>query len=110
MMHKSKPHPDQRVIDWENDPAIEAIIEARVAKRAEAAAFQWRLRLVAIETCMMAGLVIAAGLALDQPPLQTVRTGLIVAAACFASGMLLIGLTGAFDRGLDHFTRWRRGQ
>jgi hypothetical protein len=33
-----------------------------------------------------------------------------VSAGCFASGMLLIGLTGAFDRGLDHFTRWRRGQ
>jgi hypothetical protein len=59
MMPKSEPHPDQLAIDWEQDPAIEAIIEARVAKRAEAAAFQWRLRLVAIETCMMGGLVIA---------------------------------------------------
>jgi conjugal transfer ATP-binding protein TraC len=93
MMPKSEPHPDQLAIDWEQDPAIEAIIEARVAKRAEAAAFQWRLRLAAIETCMMGGLVIAAGLALDQPPLRTVRTGFIVAAACFASGMLLIGLS-----------------
>ena len=38
MMPKSRPHPDQLAIDWENDPSIEAIIEARVAKRAEAAA------------------------------------------------------------------------
>lgn len=107
MMPKSSPHPDQLAIDWENDPAIEAIIEARVAKRAEAAAFQWRLRLVAIETCMMGGLVIAAGLALDQPPLQTIRTGLIVAAACFASGMLLIGLSGACGMLFSHFRQWR---
>jgi hypothetical protein len=107
MMSKSQPHLDQLAIDWENDPAIEAIIEARVAKRAEAAAFQWRLRLVAIETCMMGGLVIAAGLALDQPPLQTVRTGLIVAAACFASGMLLIGLSGACGMLLSRLSQWR---
>ena len=107
MMHKSKPHPDQLAIDWENDPAIEAIIEARVAKRAEAAAFQWRLRLVASETCMMGGLVIAAGFALDQPPLRTVRTGLIVAAACFASGMLLIGLSGACGMLFSRLSQWR---
>lgn len=107
MMPKSRPHPDQLAIDWENDPSIEAIIEARVAKRAEAAAFQWRLRLVAIETCMMGGLVIAAGLALEQPVLQTVRTGLIVAAACFASGMLLIGLSGACGMLLSRLSQWR---
>ncbi len=108
MTHKALPHPDQLALDWENDPAIEALIEARVAKRAEAAAFQWRLRLVGIETCTMGSLVIAAGLALDQPPLQTLRTGLIVAAACFASGMLLIGLSGACGMLLTRLSRWRR--
>ncbi|WP_088182663.1 hypothetical protein [Sphingobium sp. Z007] len=108
MTHKALPHPDQLALDWENDPAIEALIEARVAKRAEAVAFQWRLRLVGIETCMMGSLVIAAGLALDQPPLQTIRTGLIVAAACFASGMLLIGLSGACGMLLTRLSRWRR--
>ncbi|RJG52929.1 hypothetical protein D0Z70_17975 [Sphingobium terrigena] len=108
MTHKALPHPDQLALDWEKDPAIEALIEARVAKRAEAAAFQWRLRLVAIETCMMGGLVIAAGIALDQPVLKTVRTGLIVAAACFASGMLLIGLSGACGMLLSRWAKWRR--
>ena len=63
MTHKALPHPDQLALEWEKDPTIEALIEARVAKRAEAAAFQWRLRLVAIETCMMGCLVIAAGMA-----------------------------------------------
>ncbi|HUD92668.1 hypothetical protein [Sphingobium sp.] len=108
MMHKPAPHPDQLALDWEKDPAIEAMIEARIASRAEAAAFQWRLRLVGIETCMMASLVVAAGLALDQPPLQTIRTGLIVAGACFASGMLLIGLSGACGMLLTRLPRWRR--
>lgn len=107
MTHKPLSHPDQLALDWEMDPAIEAMIEARVAKRAEAAAFQWRLRLVAIETCMMGSLVIAAGIALDQPVLRTVRTGLIVAAACFASGMLLIGLSGACGMLLSRLRKWR---
>ncbi|KMS56006.1 hypothetical protein V474_13380 [Novosphingobium barchaimii LL02] len=107
MTHKDLPHPDQLALDWEKDPAIEALIEARVAARAEAAAFQWRLRLVAIETCMMGSLVIAAGIALDQPMLQAVRTGLIVAAACFASGMLLIGLSGACGMILSRLQKWR---
>ncbi|HEX7783954.1 MAG TPA: hypothetical protein VF509_14195 [Sphingobium sp.] len=106
MTHKTLSHPDQLALDWENDPAIEAMIEARVASRAEAAAFQWRLRLVAIETCMMGSLVIAAGLALDQPPLQTVRTGIIVASACFASGMLLIGLSGACGVLITRLKQW----
>ena len=108
MTHKPATHPDQLALDWENDPAIEAMIEARVARSAEAAAFQWRLRLVAIETCMMGSLVIVAGIALHQPPLQAIRAGILVAAACCASGMLLIGLSGACGMLLTRLSRWRR--
>lgn len=107
MTHKPATHPDQLALDWENDPAIEAMIEARVARRAEAAAFQWRLRLVAIETCMMGSLVIVAGTALGHPPLQAIRAGILVAAACCASGMLLIGLSGACGMVFSRLRQWR---
>jgi len=107
MTHKTVTPPDQLALDWENDPAIEAMIEARVARRAEAAAFHWRLRLVAIETCMMGSLVIIAGIALHQPPLPAIRAGILVAAACCASGMLLIGLSGACGKVFSRLRQWR---
>ncbi len=80
MTRAPSPHPDQLLLDWEQDPAVQAAIEARVAQRAEAAAFRWRLRLVAIETSMMGALVTIAGLALRQPVLPALRAGIIVAA------------------------------
>ncbi|PNU06026.1 hypothetical protein [Novosphingobium guangzhouense] len=107
MTRPPSPHPDQLLLDWEQDPAVQAAIEARVAQRAEAAAFRWRLRLVAIETFMMGALVTIAGIALQQPVLPALRAGIIVAAACFSSGMLLIGLSGACGKLVSHLRRWR---
>ncbi|WP_336508824.1 hypothetical protein [Sphingobium yanoikuyae] len=97
-------------LDLDLDPTIEALIEARAASLAQHQALFWRFRLVTIETLMMGALILSAGLALHQPAAMVLRAAIMVSAGCFASGMLLIGLTGAFDRGLDHFTRWRRGQ
>lgn len=108
MTRAPSPHPDQLRLDWEQDPAVQAAIEARVAQRAEAAAFRWRLRLVAIETFMMCALVTIAGIALHQPSLSALRAGIIVAAACFASGMLLIGLSGACGKLVSRVRQWRR--
>lgn len=97
-------------LDLDLDPTIEALIEARAASLAQHQALFWRFRLVTIETLMMGALILCAGLALHQPAAMVLRAAVMVSAGCFASGMLLIGLTGAFDRGLDHFTRWRRGK
>jgi hypothetical protein len=108
MTRAPSPHPDQLRLDWEQDPAVQAAIEARVAQRAEAAAFRWRLRLVAIETFMMCALVTIAGIALHQPSRSALRAGIIVAAACFASGMLLIGLSGACGKLVSRVRQWRR--
>ena len=102
--------PSSPQLDLELDPTIEALIEARAASLAQHQALCWRCRLVTIETLMMGALILCAGLALHQPAAMVLRAAIMVSAGCFASGMLLIGLTGAFDRGLDHFTRWRRGQ
>lgn len=89
------------------DSAFERIVEARVTARLERDAWRWRFRLLSIETVMMAGLVITAGLILHQPTLLVLRAGLLVGASCFASGMLLLGLSTGTGRLLTRFRRWR---
>jgi hypothetical protein len=106
-MLQRKPHPDQMTLDLSKDAQLERMIEARVAIRAEAAAIRWRFRLIMIETVMMASLVLAAGFALNQPPMMVVRSALIVGAACLASGFMLIGLSGATGLLVSAFRRWR---
>jgi hypothetical protein len=106
-MLQHKPHPDQMTLDLSKDAQLERMIEARVAIRAEAAAIRWRFRLIMIETVMMASLVLAAGFALNQPPMMVVRSALIVGAACLASGLMLIGLSGATGLLVSAFRRWR---
>lgn len=88
-------------------PALEQIIEARVAARLENDAWRWRFRLLTIETIMMAGLVLAAGLTLHQPTVLVLRAALIVGASCFASGILLLGLSTGAGKLLTRFRRWR---
>ncbi|NOW48404.1 hypothetical protein FHW96_004592 [Novosphingobium sp. SG751A] len=94
-------------LDWIRNPDIEAMIEQRVAERAQSQAFQWRLRLMIIETFIMGGLVIAGGLVLGRPGLEVLRAGTIVAAACFASGLLLIGVSAACGIAASRFRQWR---
>jgi hypothetical protein len=101
---------NQPQLDLEPAPALEALIEARAAALAQAQAFAWRFRLVTIETLMMGALVLAAGLALGQPALLVLRAAVMVSAGCFASGILLIGMTGAADQALARLRHWRQGK
>jgi hypothetical protein len=88
-------HPsDARQLSHDADETIEAEIERRVAARCKAEAFFWRFRLIAAESVMMGALVAAAGIALDKPATPVLRAALLVGASCFASGILLLGLTG----------------
>ncbi|OYX17145.1 MAG: hypothetical protein B7Z07_00495 [Sphingomonadales bacterium 32-67-7] len=99
--------PDQlplRLVDGAEDD-LERIIEARVAARAEADALRWRFRLVVIESVMMGSLIIAAGIALDQPAGLVLRGAGLVAAGGFLTGLILIALSAATSRLL---ARWRR--
>lgn len=86
-------------------PVDRARFEAAVAAEAERRAFYWRFRLVAIETVMMAGLVLIAGLLVDLPTQMVVRASITVGMACFASGLLLIWLS-SITSGL--MLRWRQ--
>lgn len=87
-------------------PADRALFEAAVAAESKRRAFYWRFRLVAIETVMMAGLVLVAGLLIDQPAAIVVRAAITVGIACFASGLLLIWLSSVTS---ELMTRLRRG-
>lgn len=98
--------PEQSALDLNTMlPVDRARFEAAVAAEAERRAFYWRFRLVAIETVMMAGLVLIAGLLVDLPTQMVVRASITVGMACFASGLLLIWLSSVTS-GL--MLRWRQ--
>ena len=104
-MRRRGPSPDQFLLDLETMlPSDRALFEAAVAAEAERRAFYWRFRLVAIETVMMASLVLVAGLLVDQPTALVVQASVTVGIACFVSGLLLIWLSSVMS-GL--MIRWR---
>lgn len=108
MMRPRRAHPDQMTLDLSKDAEIERIIEARVAIRAETEAIRWRFRLIFVESLMMAALAIGAGFTLGQPTVLVMRGAFLVGIACFASGMLLIVLSGVTCNVLDRLRRRRR--
>jgi hypothetical protein len=106
-MLKPRPHPGQLALDLApegDDDDLDRRIEARAAELAQGQAVRWRFRLIVIETAMLTALVVAAGLALEQPMGMVLRGAAVIGASCFVTGILLIGLTGAVSR----LFSWRR--
>jgi hypothetical protein len=85
---------------------FERLVDERIAQRAPRDALLWRFRLITIETIMMSGLILAAGLVLGKPMLAVMRAALCVGAACFASGIVLIGLSGLGSHCLRRLRSW----
>lgn len=106
-MARFTPHPDQLPLNWSDNEAIELIVEQRLAERFEAESFQWRFRLVMIETVMMGLLVLVAGLLLKQPSMMVLRAALLVAASCLATGLLLLSLSAGTAKLMSRLRRWR---
>ncbi|MDF0491118.1 hypothetical protein PX699_22615 [Sphingobium sp. H39-3-25] len=100
------PHPDQLKLEWPDEDLIEKMVEERVEERFEAESFRWRFRLVGIETVMMGSLVLIAGLLLHQPTMLVLRATALVAASCFATGLLLLFLSASTAKLM---TRLRKG-
>jgi hypothetical protein len=113
MWRSRKIHPDQFSLNLPHEPDTapdgpeSSAFEAAVAARAEADAFQWRFRLITVETIMMTALVGAAGLTLGQPAMVVIRAAVLIGASCFASGILLILLSGALSRSLSRLRGMR---
>src|SRR3546814_5809668 len=109
-MARFTPQPDQLPLNWSDNEAIELIVERRLAERFEAESFQWRFRLVMIETVMMGLLVLVAGLVLKQPTMMVLRASLLVAASCLATGLLLLSLSAGTAKLMSRLRRWRRSE
>ncbi|AOH86947.1 hypothetical protein AWL63_19555 [Sphingomonas panacis] len=107
-MARFTPHPDQLPLNWSDNEAIDVIVEQRLAERFEAESFQWRFRLVMIETVMMGTLVLVAGLLLKQPMMMVLRASLLVAGSCLATGLLLLSLSAGTAKLMSRLRRWRR--
>ena len=107
-MARFTPHPDQLPLNWSDTQAIEVIVEQRLAERFEAESFQWRFRLVMIETVMMGMLVLVAGLLLKQPTMMVLRASLLIAGSCLATGLLLLSLSAGTAKLMSRLRRWRR--
>lgn len=110
-MKHSPTNGSQLVLPLEQREAVEREIEHRVAKRMKDEAFLWRFRLITIETMMMAALIVIAGLLLGKGPFEILRAAVLVAAGCFGSGMILLGLSAGATRGwtalANRIRRWR---
>lgn len=106
MRQKSLVHPKQRRPHSVSEAELERLIEQRVAARVQGEAIRWRLRLVTLQTLLLIGLVLAAGLAGGLAPSSVLRAALLVGASCFASGMMLLGFSHAGEKLLS---RARRG-
>lgn len=94
-MGKTRTHPDPLPLELTADQSLEAEIERRVAARCQREAFHWKFRLIAGETIMIGVLVLTAGVTLGLPVGKVVRAAILVASSCFATGILLLGLSGA---------------
>ncbi|ALH81530.1 hypothetical protein E5675_05805 [Sphingopyxis sp. PAMC25046] len=104
-MKRPSLHPDELAMQLDAMlPADRALFDAAVAAVAERQALGWRFRLVMIESVMMAGLVLIAGLLVDQPTSLFTQASVTVGIACFASGLVLIWLSSVTS-GL--MLRWR---
>src|SRR3546814_5861379 len=100
-MKRPSLHPDELAMQLDAMlPADRALFDAAVAAVAERQALGWRFRLVMIESVMMAGLVLIAGLLVDQPTSLFTQASVTVGIACFASGLVLIWLSSVTS-GLD---------
>lgn len=108
MMERLITNHDQHRGEWPDDDAIERIVEQRIAERFEAESFQWRFRLVMIETAIMGILVLVAGLFLKQPPMLVLRGALMIAASCLATGLLLLSLSAGTARMIARLRLGRR--
>lgn len=104
-MKRPSLHPDELAMQLDAMlPADRALFDAAVAAVAERQALGWRFRLVMIESVMIAGLVLIAGLLVDQPTSLFTQASVTVGIACFASGLVLIWLSSVTS-GL--MLRWR---
>lgn len=107
-MNGRKPHPDQLPIHYGQSESPQPLPSQLAAIEAEREAIRWRLRLVFIESVMMAALLLGAGLAMNHGFRTALQNAVLVGIACLLTGMLLIGLSALTSRLLTRMSLWRQ--
>lgn len=108
MGRKTPASPNQLVLTLDDESEIERIVERRIAERLASDSFIWRFRLITVETMVMGALVLVAGFLLKQPTMLVLRASVLVAASCFATGLLLLVLSAWTVKASARFRKWRR--
>lgn len=104
------PEPDQIYLGFGQRDQLDAMIDNRAAVQAEAEAAYWRLRLMAIESVMMAALVLGAGLAMRLGFALALRNAALVGGGCLAVGVLTVGLAALTGRGFSRLVTHLRAR
>lgn len=102
MMSRHSHHPDQMSLTFAQRAELEDFIEARASVQAEAQALRWRLRLIALESAMMAAFLFGGSLALHQSFLRAMRNAALTGAGCLFVGCLAMGFASMTGRLLSH--------
>ncbi|WP_068090257.1 hypothetical protein [Novosphingobium rosa] len=93
-MSRLSSHPDQIKLSFGQAQEVDELVEKRAAAQAEAQALYWRLRLVALESVMMAALLFGALGALTHDWLTALRNAAIVGVLCLIAGLATVCLAG----------------
>lgn len=93
-MNRLSPHPDQIKLAFGEAQDVDELVEKRAAAQADAQALYWRLRLVALESLMMAALLFGALGALTHDWLTALRNAAIAGALCLIAGLATVCLAG----------------
>jgi hypothetical protein len=93
-MSRLSSHPDQIKLAFGHTQEVDELVEKRAAAQAEAQALYWRLRLVALESVMMAALLFGALGALTHDWLTALRNAAMVGALCLIAGLSTVCLAG----------------
>lgn len=97
-MSRYSPHPDQKSLTCTQRAQLEEVFAARASIQAEAQALRWRLRLIALESAMMAAFLFGGSLALHLSLPTALRNAALFGGGCFVAASLIIGLATVTGR------------
>jgi hypothetical protein len=97
-MSRHSPHPDQTSLTFSQRADLEDLIATRASVQAEAQAWHWRLRLIVMESGMMAAFLFGGSLALHQTWPVALRNAVLVGGSCLLAGVLTLALAGLAGR------------
>lgn len=94
--------------DFDNDPLIDAIVEARAIDRLENQTFFWRLKLLALETAIVVTLFSVWRARLGLPFPAVAEDAMLVSGVFLIGGLVLVLWADGISAGLTRLAIWWR--